>query len=143
MKTISTLKTPDNSVEAERVESLRVQLVEVHNRAKLHADRLWQLPFSYIGVVGISFSLVEQKQSDSRPTFWLFTFYALLGVLALLAMLGAIEAIARALAHMIRIEKELGLSPTTRIRPLYQFVPYVGMTVLGLVACIAVCIELY
>jgi hypothetical protein len=143
MRAAAIKDTSENSVGAELVESLRVQLVEVHTRAKLHADRLWQLPFSYIGVVGISFSLMEQRQADNRPIFWLFTFYALLGILTLLAMLGAIEAIKRALAHMIRVEKALGLVPTTKIRPVYQFAPYVAMAVLGLIACIAVCIQLY
>ena len=36
-------------------ESLRTQFVEVHERAKLHASRLWQLPFVYIGIIGVSF----------------------------------------------------------------------------------------
>lgn len=143
MRTAGIIHAPETSVEPEFAESLRVQLVEVHARAKLHADRLWQLPFSFIGVVGISFSLVEQGQADNRPIFWLFSLYALLGILVLFAMLGAIEAIMRALAQMIRIEKELGLVPTTRIRPVYQFAPYLAMAALGLIACIAVCVELH
>jgi len=144
MKTISPLRTTVNSMDVpERWESLRVQLVEVHDRAKLHADRLWQLPFSYIGIIGISFSLVGQNKAESEPIFWLFIFYVLLGVLAILAMLGAIEAITRALRHMIGIENDLGLEPTTRIRPVYQFAPYLAVAVLGLVACVMVCVELY
>lgn len=118
-------------------ESLRCQLSEVHDRAKLHAGRLWQLPFSYIGVVGLSLAIIE-AESKTWLISWLFGLYTVFGVLVFLAMLGAFEGTKRALQHMIRIEQELGLVVTTKVRVVYQFLPHFSLAIATLTTCLVV-----
>ena len=67
--------------------------------------------------------------------FWLFMVYTVFGVLILLTMGGALEGIRRALSHMIRLEKELHLEVTTKVRVAGYFVPYFAMTVVILIFC--------
>ncbi len=121
-------------------ESMRIQLVEVHGRAKMHASRLWQLPFSYIGIVGLSFSLIN-KNSQNHWLIPLFFLYSVFGVVVGLAMLGAFEGVKRALTHMILLEKNLYLTQTTMVKIAYQFIPYFIILILGIVACVSVCLK--
>ena len=117
------------------LDSLRLQLSEVHSRAKLHADRLWQLPFAFLGVVGLSTSLFD-RQADSSAIFWLFVLYATFGLFVTGAMFGALEGVRRSLRHMIRIEQELSLETTTKVQYVWHFLPYFAMHLL--VLCFAI-----
>ena len=116
-------------------ESLHLQLSEVHIRARMHAERLWQLPFSYVGVVGVSAALLKGGggEQDLSP---LFLLYIVFGILVSLAMISAFEGVLRALGHMIRIEGELGLVVTTEIKKIQILGPHLLLVVATLIASI-------
>ena len=128
------------SVHTPEPDSLRTQMTEVHQRAKIHSDRLWQLPFAYLGVVGISVSLAE-KLPNTRLLFWLFLLYTAFGIVILFTMIGAMEGVRRALGHMIRIEQELRLQQSTQIQIVYQFLPYFVMAILIVLFCLGLTVK--
>lgn len=124
---------PDN-------DSLHAQYAEVQGRIKLHADRLWQLPFAFMSIVGISISIIDKEGHPIRVAY-LFSLYVALALVILWAMVGATEGTIRALRHMMRIEKALNLETTVSVGYKLQYLPYFVMHLLVLAFCILIVLK--
>ena len=88
------------------------QLELLQTRLGIHGGRLWQLPFSYAGVVAISASLL--KEGDLViPYQNVFLALSMAGVIVAACMFGAYEAYRRTARNLRAAEAELSLVPYT------------------------------
>jgi hypothetical protein len=93
-------------------DSLRIQLVELNNRSRMYATRFWQLPFAYLGLVGVALALVvKENLNDIKPVAAVFFF---LGILVLWIMAGTYRAIERSVEQLLKVEEALHLPPTAK-----------------------------
>lgn len=122
-------------------ESKRAQVGMLQTRIGVHGSRLWQLPLTYLGVLVVSLSQFENKAGDFKPWF-VFSSLSAFGVLLLWCMCGALEGYRRAISHMIRLEKELGLTATTVCR-VSHYAPYFGLLILGILYTLGAAIFFY
>ena len=115
-------------------ESQRVQLSFLQARTALHGTRLWQLPLTFLGLLalGVSGLSGEEVGSHVRAVFGVI---AIFGGILLWCMYGAREGYHRAAGHMIRLEEELGLEPSTEIKQSHS-VPYFGLLIFGIMASV-------
>jgi len=103
--------TPD------QLDSLRVQLTELNNRARWYSSQLWQVPFAYLGVTGVLLSQMGCKS----PTNWLLmsTAIAILGVFVIVHMNGIADGERRAVENLQAAEGALDIPPTALYKPNY------------------------
>ena len=93
-------------------DAFRIQLVELNNRSRMYATRFWQLPFAYLGLVGIALALVvKENLKNIRPVTAVFFF---LGVLVLWIMAGTYRAIDRSVEQLLKVEEALHLHKTAK-----------------------------
>jgi hypothetical protein len=93
-------------------DAFRIQLVELNNRSRMYATRFWQLPFAYLGLVGIALALVvKENLKDIRPVTAVFFF---LGILVLWIMAGTYRAIDRSVEQLLKVEEALHLPKTAK-----------------------------
>nr|WP_321509387.1 hypothetical protein [uncultured Celeribacter sp.] len=109
------------------------QLELLQTRLIAHGSRLWQLPFSYAGIVAVSTSLYETTSTSLHGDY---VFYALgvAGFIVLYCMYGAYEGYARTADFMRNLEQELGLIPSTTVKLGSHVFPYF---LLGFAATVA------
>lgn len=91
-----------------RQAALRKQLEIMETRIVVHGNRIWQLPFTYIGFSAIAAS-VAVENSGAFPAQAIFFALALLGGLVLWAMADACKSYERTGSAMNKVEKELRL----------------------------------
>jgi hypothetical protein len=93
-------------------DSLLIQLAELNKRSRMYATRFWQLPFAYLGLVGVALALVvKEKLNDIRPVAIVFFFF---GILVLWIMAGTYIAIDRSVKQLRRVEGVLRLPKTAK-----------------------------
>jgi len=126
------------SEDKELYASLRTQLSELNGRIRAHMAAMWQMPFAYIGLVALSLSLADAHPRLLRQAS---VALALVGIFALWAMAGWLEAAHRAVDHINMIEDGLALQRTAKKNPFMHAVPHMLVVVLGIIASllIAVC----
>jgi Na+-transporting methylmalonyl-CoA/oxaloacetate decarboxylase gamma subunit len=78
----------------------------------MYATRFWQLPFAYLGLVGVALALVvKENLKDIRPVAAVFFF---LGILVLWIMAGTYKAIDRSVEQLLKVEEALHLPKTAK-----------------------------
>lgn len=80
----------------------------MEQRIVVHGNRIWQMPFSYIGISAIAASLATDS-GGALPIHWLFLALALLGGFVLWAMKDASDSYCRTGTAMRIVENELKL----------------------------------
>jgi hypothetical protein len=110
-------------------------LAELNTRSRAYTARLWQVPFAYIGILGLV--LAQWADKNPGPGFKaIILFYGgLIGLAVLIHMTALMEAIKRAVDNIKKVENSLGLEQTARYRPVWHGGPLFGMVVLALVSC--------
>lgn len=114
---------------------LSTQLSEVNQRVRMHAGRLWQLPFAYLGVLAVFLASSDRDLSGVEAR-WTYLVFFLLGLIVIWCMRGAYEGIERGVETIREIERKTGLAPSVernRTRYTYHFVPYFLLAILGVV----------
>lgn len=106
--------------------SQEVQLEILQVRLAVHGGKLWQLPFSYAGIVALSASL-SQSETTYIGGSQLFTFLAFLGFIVLACMYGAYEGYSRTAKFMGTLEKDMGLRSSTAVGLTFHVVPYFAL----------------
>ncbi len=105
------------------------QLNLLQTRIGLHGNRMWQLPLTYLGLFGLSFSKTSQK-AIMLPFVAIYFGLFTLGVVLIICWYGAYEGYTRTAKNMIKLEEELGLNPSTA-NPWSHSLPYFGLLFLG------------
>lgn len=121
-----------NGQASPETESLRTQLAELNVRARAYTSQLWQIPFAYIGIVGVALAQV----ADKGPGVLAATFLCggLFGTAVLIHMTAMLEGTKRAVAHILQVESGLGLEQTARYRPVWHIGPFIGIVLLAVVS---------
>lgn len=125
---------PQSRINEPSVESLNVHLSELHGRIHLHAARLWQLPFAYLGLVVFFFASVHDMDPGLIQVTQ--TFLVVVGVVALTCLLGAFEGIVTGSRLLTEVESRLQLPRASgkRSRAVYHFLPYVVLHLCGILS---------
>ncbi len=88
------------------------QLALLQTRLIAHGSKLWQLPFSYTGIVAVSVGLFE-KSKIGVPVHYAFYALGVVGLIVIYCMAGAYEGYGRTAKFMRIVESDLGLQPST------------------------------
>ena len=123
-----------------------MQLGELNQRVRMHATRLWQLPFAYFGLVVLLLSNLDKLKGDmpAMATVFLST----IGLIVLWCMFGAYEGVCRGSREIGLLEQRLGLRKTVGVQPdwlesialrffkrvTWHFLPYFLLTLASLAA---------
>ena len=122
------------------------QLNELNQRVRMHANRLWQLPFAFFGLVVVLLSGLNTLQGAvlTMASAFLLT----VGTIVLWCMLGAYEGVCRGSSEIGLLEHRLGLRKTVGVQPdwlealamrymkrlTWHFVPYFLLAIVSLAA---------
>ena len=115
-------------------DTLRAQLVELNNRGRQYGAQIWQVPFAYVGIVGVVLAQVADKASETIYVASLCG--ALFGVLVFLHLTSMANGTKRAVLNLQDVEAKLGLTPTAQYRPFWYIGPLVGVVLLAVSVCI-------
>lgn len=116
-------------------DTLRAQLVELNNRGRQYGGQIWQVPFAYVGIVGVVLTQVAEKASQTIYVASLCG--ALFGVLVFFHLTSMANGSKRAVLNLLDVEAKLGLTPTAQYRPFWYIGPLVGVVLLAVSVCIA------
>jgi len=117
--------------------SLRTQLTELNARVRSHMAAMWQMPFAYIGLIALSLSLADGHPRLLRQAGLVL---ALVGVFAIWAMAGWLEAAHRAVDNINHVEDGLALERTAKKKPFMHAVPHMLVVALGIIASVLVAV---
>ena len=117
------------------------QLNLLQTRIGLHGNRMWQLPLTYLGLFGLSFSKTSEKAIMLPFVAIYFGLFAF-GFVLLICFYGAYEGYTRTAKNMVTLEEELGLNPSTA-KPWSHSWPYFGLLVLGTLLSLIIAIYFY
>lgn len=117
------------------------QLNLLQTRIGLHGNRMWQLPLTYLGLFGLSFSKTSEK-AVMLPFVAIYLGLFAFGVVLLICLYGAYEGYTRTAKNMIKLEEELGLTPSTA-NPLSHSFPYFGLLFIGTLLSLIIAIYFY
>ncbi|SCZ73347.1 hypothetical protein SAMN04488118_1175 [Epibacterium ulvae] len=110
----------------------------LQDRLVAHGNRLWQLPFSYAGILAVSMGLAFGEDPISKASE-LFLALGVLGICVLFCMYGSYEGYARSATFMRDTEQSLGLNPSTaKVGWTNHVVPYFVIAILCTVGAFSV-----
>lgn len=95
-------------------ESQRQQLTELNNRSRWYASQLWQIPFAYLGLTGLTIASAAEKMSSQMPIVFLTC--AVFGVCVLVHTFGIMDGVKRAVKNLQKIENDLHLEETAKYK---------------------------
>lgn len=110
--------------------SKRVQLQILQTRIALHGTRMWQLPLSYLGLIGLSLSFINSKEL-LFPQNIVFLSLAILGMIMLWCLCGAHRRYQQTVNDANELETELSLETYTDCDG-YHTYPYYALMLLGI-----------
>jgi len=94
--------------------TLRVQLVELNNRARWYSSQLWQLPFAFLGITGLSLATFI----DKKPLFLALALFvcSIFGLCICIHIMGILDGEKRAVNDLQDIEYLLKLPKTAKLK---------------------------
>jgi hypothetical protein len=105
---------PESSEVVLESESLRVQLAELNARSRAYTAQVWQIPFAYLGIVGVVLAQVADKPAIV-VMIALFS-AAAFGLFVLIHLIAMTHGIRRAVENIVKVEGQLGLPATAQYR---------------------------
>lgn len=97
------------------------QMHLLQSRIEAYTARLWQLPFTYLGVFAVTVGFIDDGIGvRSAHIFWALS---LVGVIVGLCMWGAADGYKRATRHLVQMENEIGYRVVTQFKTIQTF-PY-------------------
>jgi len=94
-------------------ETLHVQLTELNNRSRWYCSQLWQIPFAYVGICGITIGSILSSSNTLHPGSYLGVVSVVLAVIGML-ITGHVFAIMKlqdmAIEKLQDVEKSLGIA---------------------------------
>ena len=122
-------------------ESLRVQLTELNNRSRAYTAQIWQVPFAYVGIVGVVLAQLADK--DPRVKAVAMAAAAAFGVPVLIHLTSLANGCRRAVENIRAVERKLYLTETAQYRPAWYIAPLIGSVILTVLFCSAGAIYLF
>ena len=115
-------------------ESLRVQLAELNGRSRAYTAQIWQIPFAYLGIVGV----VLAQVADKTPRITVIALFAaaVFGVVAFVHLTAMMNGVRRAVEAIVKVERQLKLEETAQYRPWWYISPLAAVVVLAVIACL-------
>lgn len=110
------------------------QLEMLQSRLNIHGNKLWQLPFSYMGAILVVVSLVQEDGLAIEPE-WIFRFAGFAGILVLWCMFGAYEGYSRTVRAINELEKDLGLTEYAKNYPSHSL-PYFALVIFAMIGIV-------
>jgi hypothetical protein len=98
-------------------DSLQRQLTELNSRARWYSSQLWQVPFAYLGLSGLTIANAAGKTLLYMP--FIFWTCAVFGLLVFIHTVGMRDGERRAVKNLQRTEEALHLSQTAQYKPSY------------------------
>ncbi len=113
------------------MQQLITQYEVLQSRINLHGSRMWQLPFTYLGLIGLIISLTFGE--DHSPLMnWVFLGLSAVGLVLLWAWFGAYYGYRRTVENMNELEEKLKMGNFTRCY-VSHFMPYLLLFILGII----------
>ena len=112
------------------MEKFNTQYEVLQARINLHGSRMWQLPFTYLTLIGVIVSLTV-NETPNPATRWIFLGLVIVGVILLGAWYGAFEGYKRTAANMRELELKLEIGDYTRCYTSH-YLPYVLLILVGI-----------
>jgi len=112
-------------------ETRRTLLSELNERSRWYAAQVWQVPFAYLGIVGLVITQVVDKHSDQ---LWLaFIGAGVFGLFVLWHMRDLQDGVRRAVLNLQSLERGGGLITLAQYKPRYlrPFFFVVGLAVIA------------
>jgi hypothetical protein len=113
-------------------DSFIAQLHELNERARWYSSQLWQVPFAFLGIVGITLGAFLGK--GNTMTGLSFLVLGGFGIAVILHMRGLADGERRAVLNLQKIEAQLRLEQTAIYKPREVWVSFniaiIGITVL-------------
>lgn len=115
------------------IENKRSHLPVLQQRLNLHGSRMWQFPFTYVGLIFLVLGNMSSFVGIVKG--WLiFANLTLIGLILFGAFYGAYEGYRRTVKKMNEIELDLQLGETSRCFPSH-YVPYFLMLIFEIIFC--------
>jgi TctA family transporter len=108
----------------DKFKSLQTQLAELNTRSRAYATQLWQVPFAYLGIIGV---ILTQVSDNSLNTVAAFLFSGLFGIAVLIHMTAMMDGVKRAVENIVKVEEELGLERTAKYSPAWHIGPFIAV----------------
>ncbi|MBI5196579.1 MAG: hypothetical protein HZA10_09670 [Nitrospirae bacterium] len=102
----------NNTIKDPEPEALRVQLSELNNRSRWYSAELWQIPFVYLGLTGLT--IVQVADKTPKHLGLSFITAAVFGVFVIIHMFKIRKHETRAVEHLKKTETALHLPPTAK-----------------------------
>lgn len=113
---------------------LQTQLSEINTRSRTYASQVWQIPLAYLTLAGFVLSEIHEKWKER---LWVgFLVSGFIGIAVFFHMIGMLKSTKRAVDHIQRIEKELGLAVTALYVPGLNVYPLMAIVAIVAIACI-------
>ena len=117
----------------------KTQLIEANNRSRMYAQRLWVLPFAYIGVIFITLNATTNGQTN-LILLCMITL-SIMGLIVFCIMIGIVIAIGDAVRVIEKMEKKLKLKCTVKRHRCMIDVPTFSLAIVGITFCIISAIQ--
>ncbi len=114
-------------------ESLRVQLAELNTRARTYTSRMWQVPFAYVGIIGVVFAEVADKEQEIFAIA--LGIGMVFGILVLVHLTSLMDGVRRAVDNIRKVERALSLEQTAEYRPWWYISPLIGLVISAILFC--------
>jgi len=122
-------------------DTLRVQLAELNNRGRQYGAQSWQVPFAYVGILGVVLAQVADKGTCVIRIASICG--GLFGSLVLLHLLGMADGSKRAVKAIRDVEKKLYLTPTADFPAVKYVGPLVGIVGFAIAGCVVLLVALF
>ena len=124
---MSTIYRPDPA-------SLRAQLTELNIRSRTYTTQIWQVPFAYLGILGV----VVAQAAGKAPGLLVIVLGSavLVGAAVIFHVSAMLDGSRRAVEDIRKIEAALGLDETAQHKPFQYVGPIFAILLLAVVLCV-------
>lgn len=116
-------------------DSLRVQLAELNARARAYTKQSWQVPFAYLGIIGVLLVQLAEKKTETLATTAIFIAGAIFGIAVIIHIAAMLEGVSRAVTNIQKVEHQLGLEQTAEYKPVWHIGPLIFVVLLVVIYC--------
>ena len=115
-------------------DALRTQLTELNIRSRTYTAQIWQVPFAYLGILGVVVAQAAGKAPGLLAV--LLGSGALVGIAIIFHVAAMLDGSRRAVENIRKIETALGLDETAQHKPFRYVGPIFAILLLAVVLCI-------
>lgn len=114
-------------------DSLLAQFVELNSRSRWYSSQLWQVPFAYLGITGVTTAGLAYSDHKILLPF-AFIVAGLFGICVFLHTVGMRDGERRAVENLKNVEKQLNLQLTAEYKPCLYVTTLQAIVVIAFIA---------